>query len=185
MMMARIAIPTSIEAAPASATALLNEVRRKLGAVPNMFRLLANSPAVLEGYFSLDAALDKGALDARSRERIALAVAEVNGCGYCLAAHTFVGRKVAKLDDAEIAANRVGGSKHAKADAAVRFAALVAEKRGHVSEADLAGVKAAGYGDAELIEIVAHVALNVLTNYVNEVFDTDIDFPAVGPRKAA
>jgi alkylhydroperoxidase family enzyme len=67
----------------------------------------------------------------------------------------------------------------------VRFAALVAEKRGHVSEADLAGVKAAGYGDAELIEIVAHVALNVLTNYVNEVFDTDIDFPAVGPRKAA
>jgi AhpD family alkylhydroperoxidase len=87
---------------------LLNEVRRKLGAVPNMFRLLANSPAVLEGYFSLDAALDKGALDARSRERIALAVAEINGCGYCLAAHTFVGRKVAKLDDAEIAANRVG-----------------------------------------------------------------------------
>ncbi|MEI7712442.1 MAG: carboxymuconolactone decarboxylase family protein, partial [Rhodospirillales bacterium] len=110
--------------------------------------------------------------------RIARAVAEVNRCGYCLAAQSYLGKNLAKLDDAEIAANRRGASNDAKADVAVRFAAQVAQSRGQVADADVAAVRAAGYDDAQVVEIVAHVALNVLTNYVNEVFQTEIDFPA-------
>ncbi len=115
----------------------------------------------------------------RTRERIALAVAEVNGCGYCLAAHTYLGTNLAKLDAAEIAANRAGRSNDAKADAAVRFAVAVTQSRGHVGDDALATVRAAGWTDAEILEITVHVALNTLTNYVNEVAGTEVDFPTV------
>ena len=150
-----------------------------------MFRLVSTSPAALEGYLGLSGALGKGELPAATRERIALAVAEINGCGYCLSAHTYLGKNVAKLDDAEIAANRQGGSNDRKADAAVRFAANVVRERGHVREEDVKAVKDAGYSDAQIIEIVLHVALNTWTNYINEVAKTDIDFPAVKVEKAA
>lgn len=183
--MSRIPTPASIEAAPVSAQPLLTAVRKQLGVVPNMFRVISNSPAALEGYLGLNGALGKGALDARTRERIALAVAEINGCAYCLAAHTYLGKNLAKLDDAEVAANRGGTSIDPRADAAVRFAARVARQRGQVTDADVQAVKRAGYGDAEIIEIVLHVALNTLTNYVNEVAKTDIDFPQVAALSAA
>ncbi|MBX9911951.1 MAG: carboxymuconolactone decarboxylase family protein [Beijerinckiaceae bacterium] len=183
--MSTIATPASVEAAPEAARPLLAAVEKLLGSVPNLFRVVANSPAALEGYLGLSAALGKGALDARTRERIALAVAQVNGCGYCLAAHSYLGRNLAKLDDAEILANRKGGSNDAKADAAVRFAAAVATQRGHVGADAVETVRAAGYSDGELVEIVAHVALNTLTNYVNEVAGTVIDFPAVDLRLAS
>jgi uncharacterized peroxidase-related enzyme len=156
-----------------------------LGAVPNLFRVVANSPVALQGYLSLSNALTRGALPAATRERIALAVAEINRCDYCLSAHTYLGKNLAKLDDAEIVANRGGASMDPKADAAVRFAAKVARERGHVSEDDLRAVKLAGYDDAQVIEIVLHVALNTWTNYLNEVAKTDIDFPVVTARKAA
>ena len=135
--MSRIPTPVSIEAAPSASQPLLQAVKKQLGIVPNLFRLVANSPAALEGYLGMSGALGKGDLPAATRERIALAVAEINGCSYCLSAHTYLGKNVAKLDDAEIAANRQGGSKDHKADAAVRFAANVARERGHVSEDDL------------------------------------------------
>ncbi|MFO1394004.1 MAG: carboxymuconolactone decarboxylase family protein [Steroidobacteraceae bacterium] len=183
--MSRINIPASVESAPAAAQPSLNGVKAKLGSVPNLFRLLAVSPAGLEGYLGLSGALGKGALDARTRERIALTVAEFNGCGYCTSAHAFIGRNMAGLSDAEIAANRNGGSTDERAAAAVRFAVKVVEARGHVSDADVATIRAAGYSDAEVIEIVLHVALNTLTNYVNEVAETTIDFPAVKARDAA
>ena len=162
---------------------LLEGVKKQLGIVPNLFRLVANSPAALEGYVGLSGALDKGTLPAATRERIALAVAEINGCGYCLSAHAYLGKNLAKLDDAEIAANRHGASNDPKADAAVRFAAKVVRERGHVSEDDLHAVKAAGYDDAQVIEIVLHVALNTWTNYINVVGATDIDFPVVTAGK--
>jgi uncharacterized peroxidase-related enzyme len=181
----RIPTPASIEAAPSASQPLLQAVKKQLGIVPNLFRLVANSPAALEGYLGLSGALGKGDLPAATRERIALAVAEINGCSYCLSAHTYLGKNVAKLDDAEIAANRQGGSNDRKADAAVRFAANVARERGHVSEEDVKTVKSAGYSDAQVIEIVQHVALNTWTNYINEVAKTDIDFPAVKVEKAA
>jgi uncharacterized peroxidase-related enzyme len=183
--MSRIPTPATIAEAPAASQPLLEAVKKQLGVVPNMFRLISNSPAALEGYLSLSGALAKGKLPPQTRERIALAVAEVNGCGYCLSAHTYLARNLAKLDDAEITANRSGASNDPKADAAVRFASKVAQERGHVSDADFAAVKAAGYDDGQIIEIVQHVALNVWTNFLNETAKTEIDFPVVIPARAA
>ena len=183
--MPRIPQPATIADAPEQSRPLLDAVVRQLGSAPNLFRLIATSPQALEGYLGLSGALGKGALPAATRERIALAVAEVNGCDYCLSAHTYLGKNLAKLDDAEIAANRNGASNDPRADAAVRFAAKVARERGHVSDADFSAVKLAGYSDAQVIEIVQHVALNTWTNYFNEVFQTDIDFPVATARAAA
>jgi uncharacterized peroxidase-related enzyme len=183
--MSRIPTPATITDAPAKAQPLLEAVNAQLGVVPNMFRLISISPQALEGYLGMSGALAKGALPAATRERIALAVAEVNGCNYCLSAHSYLAKNLAHLDDAEITANRNGASTDPKADAAVRFAAQVARSRGHVADADLSAVRLAGYTDAQVIEIVQHVALNSWTNYVNEVFQTDIDFPVVAARKAA
>lgn len=177
--MTRIATPASIEAAPAASQPLLNAVKQQLGAAFNLFRMVSASPAALEGYLGMNGALGKGELPAATRERIALAVAQINGCDYCLSAHTYIAQNIAKLDGAEIRANRDGGSHDAKADAAVRFAAKVAKLRGHVTSADFQAVKDAGYSDAQVIEIVQHVALNVWTNYINNVAQTEIDFPVV------
>jgi uncharacterized peroxidase-related enzyme len=183
--MSRIDTPPTVEAAPAASQPLLQAVHKQLGMVPNLFRVVANSPAALEGYLGLNCALAKGALDAKTRERIALAVAEIDGCDHCLFAHTYIGRNVAKLDDLDIEASRHGSSHDPKAAAAVRFAARIVRERGHVNDADLAEVRGAGFDDAQLIEIVAHVALNTLTKYVNEVAGTQIDFPAVSPASKA
>ncbi len=183
--MSRISVPASIDAAPAAAQPLLAEVAKQLGSVPNLFRLVATSPAALEGYLGMSGALGKGRLPAATRERIALAVAEYNGCGYCLSAHSYLASNLARLSAEEIAANRAGRSTEAKADAAVRFALKVAENRGRVANEDLQGVRAAGYDDGQIIEIIQHVALNIWTNYLNEVAGTEIDFPAVTPGVAA
>ena len=183
--MSRIPTPATVADAPAKSQPLLQAVNAQLGVVPNMFRLISTSPQALEGYLGMSGALGKGALPAATRERIALAVAEVNGCDYCLSAHTYLGRNLAKLDDAEITANRNGASNDPKADAAVRFAAQVARARGHVGAAELEAVRVTGYTDAQVIEIVQHVALNTWTNYVNEVFQTEIDFPVVTARGKA
>lgn len=183
--MSRIAIPATIDAVPAASRPLLEAVKAQLGVVPNLFRLVATSPAALEGYLGLSGGLGNGDLPAATRERIALAIAEVNGCDYCLSAHTYLGKNLAKLDDAEMTANRSGASNDPKAAAAVRFAVKVARERGHVGEDDLRAVRLAGYDDAQVIEIVLHVALNTLTNYINEVARTEIDFPVMNTRKAA
>jgi len=183
--MTRIATPATIADAPEASRRLLEAVAKQLGSVPNMFRAIAVSPQALEFHLGLFGALSKASLPAATRERIALAVAEVNGCSYCLSAHTYLGRNLARLDDAEITANRNGASHDPKADAAVRFAAKVAANRGHLTDSDFDAVKRAGYTDAQVIEIVQHVALNTWTNFFNEVFQTEIDFPRVETRKAA
>lgn len=179
----RLAIPAR-EDAPAAAQPLLDAVEKQLGVVPNLFRLVATSPATLEGYLGLNAALGR-TLDAKTRERIAIAVAQANGCDYCLSAHTYLGLNLAKIDEAEIALNRAGHSGDAKADAAIVFARQVLAARGKVSEADIAAVRLVGFSEAQVIEIVASVALNVLTNYINNVAETDIDFPVVLAAQAA
>jgi len=183
--MSRIPMPASIEEAPLDARPRLEAVKKLLGSTPNVFLMTANSPAALEGYVGLLGALAKGALPAATHERIALAVAEANGCDYCVSAHTWLGRNVAKLDDAEMAANRRGSSNEARADAAVRFARQVMARRGHVSDGEFAAVRAAGYSNAEVVEIVQHVALNTWTNYLNSVAQTVIDFPVVAARQVA
>jgi len=179
----RIPTPATIDAAPDASQPLLEAVKKQIGSVPNLFRIVANSPATLEGYLGLNAALGKGKLDARTRNRIAMVVAEENGCDYCLAAHTYLGKNVAKMDDAELTANRAGESADPKAQAALRFAAKVVRARGHVEAADVEAVKSAGYDDGQVLEILAHVALNTLTNYVNSALATEVDFPRVAPRK--
>jgi uncharacterized peroxidase-related enzyme len=160
-------------------------VKKQLGVAPNVFRVTSNSPAALEGYVGLLGALEKGKLPAPTRERIALAVAEANGCDYCLSAHTYLGKNLAHLDDAEMTANRSGASNDPMADAALRFAVKLVRARGHVTDDDVRAVHDAGYDDAQVVEIVQHVALNTWTNYLNLVADTEIDFPVVTARKAA
>ena len=182
--MTRIPIPATLDAAPEASKPTLEAIKKQIGALPNVFRMMSTSPAVLQAYAGLNGALGKGKLDKKIRERIALAIAQKNGCEYCLAAHTYTGTHVTKLSLEEIAAARRGGSSEGRADAAVKFAVRVAEARGGVSEQEVEGLKAAGFDDGELLEIVAHVAANTFTNYMNEVFMTDVDFPKV-EREAA
>lgn len=183
--MSRIPTPATIDDAPPAARAQLEAVKKMLGTVPNLFRMAANSPAALEGYLGMLGALSRGALPGATHERIALLVAQTNGCDYCLSAHTWLGKNVAKLDDAELAANRRGASSDPKAAAALRFARAVLEQRGHVADAELRAVREAGYDDAQIVEIVQHVALNTWTNFVNSVAATEVDFPVVAARKVA
>ncbi len=181
--MTRFTIPT-LETAPAASQLILVAVNRQLGVVPNLFRLVAQSPAALEGMTSLSGALGK-TLDAKTRERIAIAVAQFNGCDYCLSAHNYLALNLVRIDPAEIALNRKGGSADPKAGAALRFALKVLETRGKVADDDLATVRAAGFSDPEILDIVGHVALNVLTNFYNNVARTDVDFPVVSAAQAA
>src|SRR5512135_3669165 len=153
--MSRLPIPTR-DTAPAKSQPLLDAVNAQLGVIPNLFRLVALSPAALEGFLGFNGALGK-TLDVKTRERIALAVAQVNDCDYCLSAHTYLGANLAKLDAAEIAANRRGRSSDPKADSAVAFARKVAETRGKVGASDIDAVKSVGYTDAQVVEIVANV----------------------------
>jgi uncharacterized peroxidase-related enzyme len=182
--MSRIPTPATIGEAPAEARALLENVEKLLGSVPNLFRIVANSPAALEGLLGLSGALRKGEIDAATGERIALAIANINGCTYCNSAHTYLGANLAKLDEAELAANRAGRSTDPRADAAVRLAAAVARERGHVGEDEIRNARLAGYSDAAIVEIIAHVAVNVFTNYVNEALGTEVDFPVVQLKAA-
>jgi uncharacterized peroxidase-related enzyme len=179
--MSRIPAP-AIEHLPAASQALLAGVNRQFGAVPNVYRVMANSPATLEAFLGCGNALDKGGIDRLTRERIALAVAEVNGSDYCLSAQTYRVRQAAMLDDAEITANRSGASNDIQADAAVRFAARLIRERGRVSETDIEAVKRAGYSDADIVEIIGNVAMNVFANLINVALKTDIDFPRIAAR---
>lgn len=181
--MSRLSYPMSIAAAPAASRPWLDAVESRFGRVPNLFRLISLSPAALEGYLAWSRALQKGRLPSATAERIALAMAEYNGCSYCLSAHAWLATHVARLDAAEIAANRHGTSRDTKAAAAVKFALKVARGRGQVREADLQDLMAAGYGADEIVEIVMHVAINVWTNYLNEVARTEIDFPLTAAWK--
>jgi uncharacterized peroxidase-related enzyme len=178
--MSRLAIPTR-DNAPAASQPILDAVHKQLGVVPNLFRLIGNSPAVLDGFAAFSNALKK-TLDAKTRERIALAVAQINGCDYCLSAHSYLATNLAKLSPEEIGLNREGASGDKKADGAVRFAAKVTKERGHVAEADIEDVRRAGFDDAQIVEIIAIVAENCFTNFLNEVAKTDIDFPIVRAR---
>jgi uncharacterized peroxidase-related enzyme len=175
--MSRLAIPAPADV-PEAAKPILDAVRKQLGVVPNMFRLIASSPAALQGFTANNGALAR-TLDVRTRERIALAVAQINGCDYCLSAHTYLGLNLAKITPQEVALNRQGESGDAKADAAVRFAARLVREHGHVTEADIKSVRDRGFTDSQIVEIIAVVAENIFTNMLNVVAETDIDFPVV------
>ncbi len=160
------------------AKALLEGVEKKMGMTPNLMRTMANSPAVLEAYLGFRNALGAGVLSPKLREQIALTVSELNGCHYCLSAHTALGKMVG-LGDEEIADSRRGASPDRKTEAVLQFARKVVSERGWVSDDDMATVRTAGTSDAEIAEVVAHVAVNIFSNYFNHVANTEVDFPEV------
>lgn len=175
-----------IDASSASADrkALLTQIHGAFGATPNMFKAVANSPAALQSMWGAFGALGGGVIPAKLGEQIAVAVADRNACEYCLAAHTALGRKAGASAE-EMSAAQGGEAADPKTAAALRFALKLVEARGQVSEADVQAVRAAGYSDQEIVEILAHVALNLFTNYVNVAFAVPVDFPAVKLRRAA
>lgn len=162
---------------------LLTAIRSSLGMVPNFLKVFANSPDALRAFLGLHQIANAGSLDAQTRERIALAVAQTNECEYCLSAHSAIGRK-AGLSVDEIAANRAGGSLDDKAAAAVAFAQALVQNAGDVTTEELQAVRTAGYNDAEIVEIITHVGLNFLTNIVGKASRVDIDFPRVSLKTA-
>lgn len=170
--------------APAASRATLDAVHGAFGATPNMFRAVANSPAALQAMWSFFGALGGGVIPAKLGEQIAVAVADRNACEYCLAAHTALGRK-AGASAAEMSAAQAGESADPAAAAALRFALKLVEQRGQVDGADVADLRAAGFDDGQIVEILAHVALNLFTNYVNVAFAVPVDFPGVKLRAAA
>jgi uncharacterized peroxidase-related enzyme len=158
---------------------LFTAIQGKLGMVPNMMRTMGNSPAVLNGYLSFNAALGEGVLGAKLGELIALTVANANSCEYCNAAHSFIGEKLVHIDTKAISDAREGRSSDAKTQAALEFSRILVKKRSLVSDADVNALKAAGYGEAAIAEIIAHVAINLLTNYFNNAVRVKVDFPEV------
>lgn len=171
------------QAEPATAQTLAG-VKAKFGLVPNMMATLAHAPAALDGYLRFAGALAGGSLSARRREAIALAVAQANRCAYCLAAHTALGG-LAGLGEDEQAAARDGTARDPADDALLRLARRIVETRGRPDPADLDAVRAQGFGDAEVLEVIANVALNIYTNYVNHIADPVIDFAPVPLDRAA
>jgi uncharacterized peroxidase-related enzyme len=168
--------PVDPSQATGQAKELLAAVQAKLGVTPNLMKTLAHSPAALEGYLSLNAALAKGQLSAKVREQLALEVAQQNGCEYCLAAHSLLGKN-AGLKPEQIIAARKGQSEDGRAE--LELAGQVLGARGNLTDQQLATARAAGISDGEIAEVVAHVALNVLTNYFNVLARTEVDFPPV------
>ncbi len=170
--------------ADGKAKILLDAVQEKLGVTPNMTRAMANAPAVLAAYLGFSQALAGGRLDAKTREALALTVAGINGCRYCASAHTAVGRGLGVPAD-ELAANLDGRSADPRLDAVLDFAAALTERRGRVSDTEIAALRLAGVSDGEMAEIIAVVALNFFTNLFNIASETEVDFPLVEPRQAA
>lgn len=171
------------EHVPAESKSTLDAFTKNIGFTPNMMAAFAQSPIAFNSWATLLGSLSK-ALDVKTRDSIGLAVSEVNGCNYCLTVHSFTAEHMAKLSADDIILARKGHANDPKRDAAVHFARKVIETRGHVSEADLNAVREVGYSDANIIEIVALVAMYSLTNFFNNVFDHDKDFPAVAPAGA-
>jgi len=163
---------------------LLDAIQSQLGMVPNFLKVFANSPAALKAFLGLHEIAGSGSLDLQSRERIALAMAQKNACEYCVSAHTAIGRKVG-LSSEEIEANRAGSSHDGKAAVAVKFARALAEHNGAVTTAELLEVRNAGYSDAEIVEIIIHVGMNILTNILGKASRVEIDFPRVELKLAS
>ncbi len=175
--MSRINV-VNLETADAEQKALFDSIQSQLGVVPNFLRVFANSPKALEAFLGLYGIAKSGRLDLRTRERIALALAQQNGCEYCLSAHSTLGQGAGLTSD-EMAANRRGTSQDAKAAAAVAFARALVEHTGEVTTAELQAVRDAGYGDGEIVEIITHVGLNLLTNILGKASRVEIDFDRV------
>ena len=170
--------------ANAEQQALLTAIEGQLGMVPNFLKVFANSPVALRAFLGLHGIASAGSLDAQTRERIALALAQQNGCQYCVSAHTAIGKK-SGLSGNEISAARHGTSEDAQAAIAVKFATSLMEKKGDVSAIEIAELRSAGVTDSDIVEIITHVGMNFLTNILGKASKIDIDFPEVALPLAA
>lgn len=176
--------PANPEQATGKQKELFDQINGAFGVVPNMFKVIGHSPAALQSMFGSFGALGSGKLGAKLGEQIAVLVADINRCEYCLAAHTALGQN-AGLSVEQMAAAQAGNSDDAKTQAALDFAAKLVNNRGQISREDVQTVHNAGFSDEEVAEILAHVALNIFTNYTNIAFDVEVDFPKVNLRSAA
>lgn len=174
--MSRINLQT--QTAPAASQPLLAQIHQAFGATPNMFKAVSNSPAALQSMWGAFGALGNGSLGSKLGEQLAVAIANRNSCEYCLAAHTVLGQK-AGATAAEMALAQAGQSEDSRTAAALRFALKVVEQRAQLDDADVAELRSVGFGDEQIVEILAHVALNLFTNYINVALDVPVDFPKV------
>lgn len=170
--------PVKPENATGKTKELFDGINKKLGRVPNVFQLMGNSPAALEAYLNFSGALAGGVLDAKLREMIAISVAETNTCEYCLSAHVAIGKSIG-MSEQELEFAREQRAEDPKFNAALRFVRIMVTSRAEMNDSDLADLKAAGYNDAEIAEIIANVALNLYTNYFNHIAQPEVDFPKV------
>lgn len=166
------------QSSPAASQPILAQIQQAFGTTPNMFKAVANSPAALQSMWAAFGALGQGTLGAKLGEQIAVAIANRNRCEYCLAAHTVLGQN-AGASAAEMAAAQIGQSNDTKTAAALAFALKVVEQRAQVTEADVARLRESGFRDEQIVEIIAHVALNLFTNYINVALDVPVDFPRI------
>lgn len=171
-------VNTNTQIAPVASQPLLGQIQQAFGATPNMFKAVSNSPAALQSMWAAFGALGQGTIGAKLGEQLAVAIANRNRCEYCLAAHTVLGQK-AGASAADMAAAQVGQSSDPKTAAALAFALKVVEQRAQVSDADVANLHEVGFQDEQVVEILAHVALNLFTNYINVALDIPVDFPKV------
>lgn len=176
--------PVNPSTATGETAAHLDACRKMFGGTPNLFTTAANSPVALGALLSLFVNVGKSSFGAKGGELIAIAVAQSNACGYCLSAHSAIGASFG-LTPTAIASARRTESTDQHTTAALQLAVAINESRGHIDNAAIASARAAGITDAQIVEIVAHVALNVFTNYLNSVAETTIDFPEVRLAAAA
>ncbi|ASD22537.1 alkylhydroperoxidase [Cryobacterium sp. LW097] len=172
--------PIQPETATGVAKELLDQVQKGLGLVPNMTKVMATSPALLKGYLALSAAVGSGSLPAAVRERLAISTAQLNGCEYCLSAHTYIGSNIAKVDAAELDSARRAESRDPHVAALLKLSNTIAESAGDVGDEAIGAARAAGVTDTEIGEVVANLALNILTNYFNTLAKVENDWPVVG-----
>ena len=176
--------PIEVQEADAKTAATLKAVQSKLGVLPNMFTTMAHAPVVLGGYLQLSEILGQGRLNARQREVIALAVAQENQCEYCLSAHAALG-KGAGLSEGDIERARAGDAQNPEDAAIARLALRIVRTRADLSDDELWHARHAGLDEGQILEVIAQVALNVLTNYVNRIAGTAVDFPLIKLHSAA
>lgn len=170
--------PLLDDQADTATQATLSAIKAKVGMIPNLYRTFAQAPAVLDGFLAFEGAMANGRLTARQREIIALATAQRNACQYCLSAHTMIG-KGAGLTAEAISDARNGAAVDITDNAIAALAVQLVEARGQISDAQVEAAMSAGLDSGLIVEVIANVALNSLTNYTNNVAQTAIDFPVV------
>jgi uncharacterized peroxidase-related enzyme len=177
--MSRIHTP-AIETATGATAEIYAQIKKTVGKVPNTFAAIgAHGPAALKAVLQADGVLAAGSLTKQDQETIKLVVSEVAGCDYCVAAHSLLGKLTGLEPDAlrQIRAGQPTGD--AKRDTLARFVRTLTQTSGTISDAEFQAIKAAGYSDAQLVDISLAIAVTAFTNVFNRINDTEVDFPAV------